>query len=71
MLKPEILRHLSKKKTGNAVQTKDKNKFKHHLARKKEGGVSMGNTLKKMTGNKKTATVVSVDESDHVDLIYI
>ena len=31
----------------------------------------MGNALKKLTENKQATTVVDVDESDHVDLIYI
>ena len=74
-VKTRNIKTLIKEKTGKAVQTKDINNFKHDLGRKKEGGLSrgklLGNALKKLTENKQATTVVDVDESDHVDLIYI
>ena len=64
-----------KEKTGKSIQTKDINNIKLQAVKEKDGGLSkgdiLGNMLKELTVKRQAATLVEVDDSKNVDLVYI
>ena len=64
-----------REKTGKAVQTKDINNVKLQAVKEKEGGLSkgdlLGNMLKELTVKRQATTLVEVDDTRNVDLVYI
>ena len=64
-----------KEKTGKSIQTKDINNIKLQAVKEKDGGLSkgdiLGNMLKELTVKRQETTLVEVDDSKNVDLVYI
>ena len=64
-----------KEKTGKSIQTKDINNIKLQAVKEKDGGLSkgdiLGNMLKELTVKRQATTLVEVDDSKNVDLVYI
>ena len=62
-------------KTGKSIQTKDIKYIKVQAVKEKDGGLSkgdiLGNKLKELTVKRQATTLVEVDDSKNVDLVYI